>query len=193
MFDFNHLLDITKNYMQQLDLYINKLMKIKLLLLLLVCLVSGMTYAQSINETLVRTEIEKRGYDPERFRQEMIKKGVNPESIDPNNPVDVARAQKAAEEVMAMLDAEKRTNSTPAVKTSSSSTEVQPQSKIDDVRSVDKPENLGAQSSEIQKAVKDGASIEEAVAEKLQEDAKDNLPKANTYGQHIFRDRKSVV
>lgn len=164
-------------------------MKIKYLLLLLVCLVSGMTYAQTINETLVRTEIEKRGYDPERFRLEMIKKGVNPESIVPNNPVDVARAQKAAEEVMAMLDAEKRTKSTTAVKTPTSSTEVQPQSKIDDVRSVDKPENLGVQSSEIQKAVKDGASIEEAVAEKLQEDAKDKLPKANTYGQHIFRDK----
>ncbi len=164
-------------------------MKSRYILLLLICLMSGVTFAQSINETMVRAEIEKKGYDAERFRQEMIKKGVNPESINPDNPQDVARAQKAAHEVMAMLDAEKKVKEKPVSKTTSPSKEVEPQSKIDDVRSADNPDNLSNQSLEIQKAVKEGATIEEAVAEKLQENAKSKLPVAVTYGQHIFRDK----
>lgn len=164
-------------------------MKIKYLLVLMLCLTAMMAYAQNVNEAAVRSEIERRGYDPERFRSEMIKKGVNPESVNPDNPVDVARAKKAAEEVMAMLDAENKEKNKATQKSPSQSTEPQPQSKVDDVRSVDKPENIGNQSHEIQKAVKDGATIEEAVAEKLQEDAKDKLPGAKTYGQQIFRDK----
>ncbi|MBK9736169.1 MAG: hypothetical protein IPO92_14900 [Saprospiraceae bacterium] len=69
-------------------------------------------FSQTINEAAARAEIEKRGYDADRFKQEMINKGVNPDSINPENPVDVARAKKAAEEVMAILDAEKKAKTT---------------------------------------------------------------------------------
>lgn len=164
-------------------------MKLRYLLLLMIGLFSGMTYAQTMNESMVRAEIEKRGYDANRFKEEMIKKGVNPDSVNPDNPLDVARAQKAAEEVMALLDAEKKAKSKSTALPTSTNTESQPQSKVDDVRSADKPENITNQTREIQKAVKEGATIEEAVAEKLQEDAKSNLPMAVTYGQHIFRDK----
>lgn len=176
--------------MKYIHVQIKQIIKIKYILLLLVCLVSGLANSQNINETLVKSEIEKRGYDAERFRQEMIKKGVNPEAVDPDNPQDVTRAKKAAEEVMAMLDAEKRNqNNSDAKQQTSNLIEVRPQSLIDDSRNVDNPANLSTQAKDIQKAVKDGATIEEAVAEKIQEDSKDNLPKATTYGQHIFRDK----
>jgi protein involved in polysaccharide export with SLBB domain len=176
--------------MEYINLQIKEIIKFRYILLLLVCLVSGVVYSQNINETMIKSEIEKRGYDPERFRQEMIKKGINPGSVNPDNPQDVARAQKAAEEVMAILDAEKKTKSaTGAGNTTFPSVEVQPQSRIDDIRSVDKPEKIATQSQDIQKAVKDGATIEEAVAEKLQENTKDRLPNATTYGQQIFRDK----
>jgi protein involved in polysaccharide export with SLBB domain len=150
------------------------------------------TYGQVLNEAAARGELEKRGYDADRFEQEMIKKGVNPKAIDTNNPVEVARAKKAAEEVMALLDAEK--NAKNATKEAKPTTEItQPQSKVDDTRSVDQPSKVAVQTKDIQKAVKDGATIEEAVSEKLQEASKTTLPAAKTYGQQIFRDKSLQI
>ncbi|KXK40765.1 MAG: hypothetical protein UZ09_BCD002000253 [Bacteroidetes bacterium OLB9] len=141
-------------------------MKIKILFFLWMALFTAQwTYAQNITEAAARAELEKRGYDADRFKTEMIKKGVNPDAINPDNPADVARAKKAAEEVMAMLDAEKRNGTTQPSSTTTGKTTT-PESKPDDIRSVDKLENISPQATEIQKAVKDGATIEEAVAEK---------------------------
>ena len=142
-------------------------------------------YSQMINEAVARAEIEKRGYDADRFKQEMIKKGVNPDNINPDNPVEVARAKKAAEEVMAILDAEKKSKEQPvATPQNQDQSNKSQQSKTDNTRSADDSNKLTNQSKEIQKAVKEGATIEEAVSEKLQDDAKEKLPPAKTYGQH---------
>lgn len=150
-------------------------------------------FSQTINEAAARAEIEKRGYDADRFKQEMINKGVNPDSINTQNPADVARAKKAAEEVMAMLDAEKKAKTTKPTQKDPEEIKTQvikqPQSKIDEVRTVDQKEKVANQAKDIQKAVKDGATIEEAISEKLQESANEKLPPAQTYGQHIFRDK----
>ena len=164
----------------------------RLLLFILFIFVSNIVSGQALNEAAARAELEKRGYNAERFEQEMLKKGVNPKAIDVNNPVEVARAKKAAEEVMAMLDAEKKskemaTTNVPATPVN------EPQSKLDETRSVDEPSKVSIQTKDIQKAVKEGATIEEAVSEKLQEAAKDKLPDAKTYGQHIFRDKSLQI
>jgi len=165
-----------------------KVMTYKYLILVLFCFISFASFSQGINEAAARAEIQKRGYDADRFKEEMLKKGVNPESIDPNNPVEVARAKKAAEEVMVILDKEKKQNA--KGKETEDNKEIQkPQSKIDETRTVDENVKVGNQTKDIQKAVKEGATIEEAVAEKIQETAKEKLPEATTYGQHIFRDK----
>jgi len=155
--------------------------KIKLLYtLFFFFVVFQISLAQSPNEQAARSELAKRGYDADRFNQEMLKKGVDPAKIDPKNPSDVARAKKAAEEVAAMLDKEKKATSTP----STDGTNIQePQSKTDNVRSADAPSKIANQTKDIQKAVKDGATIEEAVSEKLQEVANEKVPQATTYGQ----------
>lgn len=160
----------------------------RFLLFIFLSFISITAYSQNINEAAARAELEKRGLDADRFKQEMIKKGVNPDAINPENPADVARAKKAAEEVMAILDAEKKAKEKPA-NPAPAPTTTPPQSKIDDTRSVDEPSKVSVQTKDIQKAVKDGATIEEAVSEKLQEASKDKLPQAVTYGQHIFRDK----
>lgn len=148
------------------------------------------SFSQSVEEAAIRAEIEKRGYDAERFRTEMIKKGVNPDAINQDNPADMARAKKAAEEVMAMLEAEKRAKqATTQTPQPSQVTTAEPQSKIDKTRSADDESKIANQTKDIQKAVKDGATIEEAVSEKLQEVASAKLPPAQTYGQHLFRDK----
>jgi protein involved in polysaccharide export with SLBB domain len=160
----------------------------RFLLFIFLSFISITAYSQNINEAAARAELEKRGLDADRFKQEMIKKGVNPDAVNPENPADVARAKKAAEEVMAILDAEKKAKEKPA-NPAPAPTTTPPQSKIDDTRSVDEPSKVSVQTKDIQKAVKDGATIEEAVSEKLQEASKDKLPQAVTYGQHIFRDK----
>ena len=141
-----------------------------------------------VNEAAVRSELEKRGYNADRFKEEMIKKGVNPDAINTDNPADVARAKKAAEEVMAMFDAEKNAAKSTATTSKPVNTQ-EPASKLDNTRSADDPSKIALQSKDIQKAVKEGATIEEAVSEKLQESAKENIPAPKTYGQHIFRDK----
>lgn len=164
----------------------------RILLFFFLSVLSFNSFGQVLNEAAARSELEKRGYDADRFEQEMIKKGVNPKAIDTNNPVEVARAKKAAEEVMAILDAEKNTKN--AANDQKSNTEnTPPQSKIDDTRSVDQPAKVSVQTKDIQKAVKDGATIEEAVSEKLQEASKSALPPAKTYGQQIFRDKSLQI
>ena len=164
----------------------------RLLLFILFIFVSNIVSGQALNEAAARAELEKRGYNAERFEQEMLKKGVNPKAIDVNNPVEVARAKKAAEEVMAMLDAEKKSKETPTTNVPATPVN-EPQSKLDETRSVDDPSKVSIQTKDIQKAVKEGATIEEAVSEKLQEAAKDKLPDAKTYGQHIFRDKSLQI
>ncbi len=161
-------------------------MTYRLLLFILISFISFSSFGQVLNETNIRAEIEKRGYDADRFEQEMIKKGVNPKAIDPNNPAEVARAQKAAQEVMAILDTEKKAKENPENKTSISTT---PTKETDEKRTADESAKVSNQTKDIQKAVKEGATIEEAVSEKIQEAEKDKLPSARTYGQQIFRDK----
>ncbi|MFZ1455847.1 MAG: hypothetical protein WAT46_07385, partial [Saprospiraceae bacterium] len=86
----------------------------RFLLFLFLSFISITAHSQNINEAAARAELEKRGYDAERFEQELIKKGVNPRTIDQNNPSEVARAQKAGQEVIAILDAEKKAKEKPA-------------------------------------------------------------------------------
>lgn len=62
----------------------------RFLLFLFLSFISITAYSQNINEAAARAELEKRGYDAERFKQEMIKKGVNPDAINTENPMDVA-------------------------------------------------------------------------------------------------------
>lgn len=152
--------------------------------------------AQNITEAAARAELQKRGYDETRFREELTKKGINIDAVDRNNPAEVAKVEQAVKEVMAILDAEKNagssgsnTSGTSANTGGNNPNPPVPQSKIDDTRSVDKEAKVANQSKEIQKAVKEGATIEEAVAEKIQESSSKQLPTAITYGQHIFRDK----
>lgn len=165
-------------------------MKFKLLVLFAFVLNGLFSYGQSMTEAAARAELQKRGYDESRFREELLKKGVNIDAVDANNPVEMAKTEKAVKEVMEILEKEKRSKDTsksssssissPPVSTKELPVEEQPRS----------AENaVVKQSKDIQKAVKDGATIEEAVSEKIQEDKKNVPPTPITYGQHIFRDK----
>jgi protein involved in polysaccharide export with SLBB domain len=160
------------------------------IILFFICFCFTVGYTQSVTIDAARAELQKRGYDETRFREEMAKKGFpNPESIDPNNTVEMARAQKAVEEVMQILDKERSSNSSstppPTINTTPNPAGTQAPPVLDPT----KEQNVLNQSKDIQKAVKEGATLEEAVVEKIQDQTKENLPLAITYGQHIFRDK----
>ncbi len=153
-----------------------------------------LSYSQNMTEAAARAELQRRGYDETRFREELNKKGVNIDAVDPNNPVEVAKAEKAVREVMEILDKEKKENSVskvPAPPTPQETKEkIQPTPKTTDpVNEI----NVFKQSKEIKKAVKDGATLEEAVTESIQEATKKVAPPSGTYGQHIFRDKSLTV
>lgn len=142
-----------------------------------------MISAQSPAETMAKAELQKRGLDESRVREELLKRGVDVDNIDPNNKQQILQYEKVIREVITMLEAEKKQNGTQKPTTKAN------QADDSKKRSSDAPEVILKQTPEIQKAVKEGATIEEAVAEKIQESVVSTLPTAKTYGQHIFRDK----
>lgn len=142
--------------------------------------------SQSPVETAARAELEKRGLDENRVREELLKRGVDVDKIDPNNRQQVMQYEKVIREVITMLEQEKKNQGQNTVENNRKAAgSVEDKEK----RSVDTPEAVARQSTEIQKAVKEGATIEEAVTEKIQESVSQTLPRPMTYGQHIFRDK----
>src|SRR5690606_35824820 len=142
-------------------------------------------FGQNQVETMARAELQKRGLDETRVREELLKRGVDLNNIDPNNKQQILANEKIIREVIDMLEKEKQATKNPAHKTDSDS----PAKPVAEIRrSVDEAA-LNTQSKDIQKAVKDGATIEEAISEKIQETTKSSIPEALTYGQHIFRDK----
>ena len=144
--------------------------------------------AQSPAEAAAKAELEKRGLDEGRVREELLKRGVDVDNIDPTNKQQVLQYEKVIREVITQLEQEKKAKTNPAANVKKQSE--QPKSKEDPkVITSDSTQVVARQSKEIQKAVKDGATIEEAISEKIQENVQSKLPPANTYGQHIFRDK----
>ena len=155
------------------------------LFILFITVGSCISYGQTITESAARAELEKRGLDETRVKEELLKRGVDVDNIDPNNKQQVLQYEKVIREVITMLEAEKKAKGTQQP----NNTMGQKPATGDKTRSVDSQDSLSKQTPDIQKAVKDGATVEEAVSEKIQEKDKQNLPAALTYGQHIFRDK----
>lgn len=140
-------------------------------------LIGSEAFAQAMTKDAAIEEIRKRGLDENEVISEMLKKGVDLNKIDPNNPADLIKAEKALREVIAELEAKKDTS--PDI-----STEIP-------IEEMDKKETKAAvqNSEEIIDAVEDGATLEEAVTETLQEIQDEALAEPSTYGQHLFRNK----
>ena len=165
-------------------------MQVRYLLLCILVFFFSEIIGQNQVETMARAELQKRGLDETRVREELLKRGVDLNNIDPNNKQQILANEKVIREVIDMLEKEKaqanEKSSTSGTNNKDSGTGGKPVS--EERRSADEAA-LNTQSKEIQKAVKDGATIEEAIAEKIQETTKSSIPIALTYGQHIFRDK----
>jgi len=135
---------------------------IVLITLLVSC--SFIAVSQVPSESEAKAELEKRGIDEAEFRAELLARGIDIDNINTSDPAELLRVQETIEEVMAQLEAKEAV--------------------IEGNEQV-----LISQADEIQEAVEDGATLEEAITEELQEEVAEELPQAQLYGHHLFRNK----
>lgn len=159
-----------------------------------------------ISPAQAQAELQKRGITEAELRAKLLEKGVNLDNIDPTNPTEVAQAQKAIEEAIKEIEAEKQqdSNSENSAEGKSENNKSSESSNGEDSiketsegikQTIDNKveEQIGEASQksveEINEAIEDGKSIEDAVAEEASELIQDQLPNSNIYGQQLFRNK----
>lgn len=138
-------------------------------------MIAGQINGSAELEARARQELNARGLDEDQVRARLEERGIDVYSIDTNNPVEMLKAQKALEDVLAELESEKLVANVG-----------QRQIVSDTLKEKDK-KIIAKKSEEVSEAVEDGSSLEEAVSETLTEDQTRKLPKSNIYGQEVFR------
>lgn len=176
---------------------VKKMRLFTILILIFSCLYIN---AQVISESAARDELAKRGISEAQFRAEMLRRGINLDNIDPNNTQELLRIEKEVKEALEKLEKENKKDVSKESKTKNAKPNANEKEITADTlkekalrdtlsqRESDKARMATKSSTEIKKALESGASLEEAVAENLQEKQRDKLPEAETYGQQLFRD-----
>jgi protein involved in polysaccharide export with SLBB domain len=190
----------------------------KILVFLFVCFIIniqnilGQTLSPNIpNVAGIRKQLTEKGIAEKDFVTKLKQKGIVLESIDGSDPDQVIIAESAIREVISELQGGNgenkptkvqvdvvRKDSVPVQKAEpvkegeeEKGADGKPKKKFTDKEKTDalKETAKKATTKEITKAVKEGATVEEAVTEKISESIKDQLPPATTWGQQIFRDK----
>lgn len=141
-----------------------------ILLILFLCI--NAAYSQTIDPDTARKELEERGLQEEEVREKMLKRGIDIDNIDPTDPAEISKAEKALEEVIKEIEAESKQSTEKAL------------------------DQLASESTEdIQDAVEEGKPLDEAIAEEIIDAQNQNadLPPTRIYGQQIFRDKTISV
>ena len=142
----------------------------------------------------VRAELEKKGLEEDVFRKKLMERGIDIDNIDNTNPNEVFKLQKALEEVTREIELEKKeAQLDKAKKEVVEETTKEIEQKTEKIISDEVKEVASGTADEITDAVKDGATIEEALAEGIIDAQKDDLPPAVIFGQHIFRNKEIGV
>lgn len=132
---------------------------------------------QSFTEQAAKEELARRGLadQEERILRELADRDIDLNAVDVNDAVEMQRVQQALEEIIADIEREKKEqlSATPTSEINANPDQKQDSPKIDD--------------QEVIEAVKDGATVDEAITDQVRESEEEKLPEAITYGQHIFR------
>ena len=148
-----------------------------IIILLFAMVMVSPVMSQSITEQAAKEELARRGLaDQEnRIKAELLEQGIDINNVNVNNPSEVKKVQDALEAIISKIEAEKK-----AVLSDSGSSTVSSGEAKD-------LETLKVDDTEVIEAVKDGATVEEAIVDQIRENEEESLPTAITYGQHIFR------
>jgi len=152
--------------------------------------------APSVQEQ-ARQEIQRRGLDEAEVRARLLQRGID---MDKVTPEQLPQLQGTIEQVIKELEAEKAQQQAKPAQPPSGKPAAEPPTKpAKPADSPKTPEDPSARiarerAEAIQQKVKQGVSIEEAIAEELAAAAQeDSLPPALVYGQHLFRDKSLSV
>ena len=157
------------------------------------CLLSvSSTFAQvpPITESQARAELDKLGMTEEDFRAKLMERGIDIDQIDLNKPSELARLQKAVEEIEAEVKGANGNTDTPNInKGEVPSTIIEGETtKVEDTVSEEVKE-AATTVNEISEGAVEGEMVEPVLADGIKEVKDEVLPPSIIYGQHIFRNK----
>ncbi|MDG1101511.1 MAG: SLBB domain-containing protein [Saprospiraceae bacterium] len=136
--------------------------------------------SQSITEQAAKEELARRGLadQEDRIKAELSEYGIDINNVDVNNPTEVSRVQAILEKIISKIEAEKKDE----LNAKTNKGEI-----VAPVEKSNSQESIEVDDTEVIKAEKDGATLDEAIVDIVRENEEGKLPDAITYGQHIFR------
>ena len=162
----------------------------RLHLLFIFSFFTTLTFAQ-VNPTVqaaARAQLAQKGISEEEMRAKLLQKGINVDQVTPEQlPALQASIEQAVKEIEAEKALKSKGQAMPAVTIGRGAA---PSTAKEEVKQAAKEEvsKVAARSGiEVQQRVKEGATVEEAVAETLNKQVKsDTMPKSVIWGQQIF-------
>ena len=155
----------------------------------LLCFMSVFTLiaqVPAVTEAQVEARLNKVGTDEDEVRKRLLQRGIDIDNIDPTNAGQVASLERALDEVLKEIEAEKK------AELENVKEEAKEEIKIESEKVI--KEEIKDVASEIDEAViekvEDGATVEEAISESIIEAQQNELPKSTIFGQQIFRNRE---
>ena len=165
---------------------------IKMRYLLLISLIFSCLYldAQVFTESSARAELQKRNISEERFREELLKRGIDLNNIDPNNTQELLRIEGEVKAVLNQLEKEAASK----IATENDTTKVDIiEKKTKEIRERDAANNANG----IALKPQINENIKPVVLTQLQIDSiarvKKVTPDTSIYGHHIFKDKSLKV
>jgi protein involved in polysaccharide export with SLBB domain len=144
----------------------------------------------SAMEATARTQLQQKGISETEMRTKMLEKGIN---IDQISVDQLPALQPLVEQAIREIEAEKaKTAAVKSVVVPKEPQTVQSANIAKDpkVLETEVKKVAAKSSSEVNERIRNGATIEEAVTEALQDEAIDEkAPKAKIYGQELFRNK----
>jgi len=148
-------------------------------LLTVMMLVNSAPFLMAQTPEQAQQELQKLGLDDQIVKEKLLQRGIDVDNIDINNPEEIFNLEKNLGEVIAEIEKERvqETIGTPDEKTDLKSGRVTEEEK----------KILVKEAEDISESLEEGATLEEAVSEELNEALESELPKGKLYGQEIFR------
>ncbi len=143
--------------------------------------------AQQMQEK-ARAEISKRGLEESAVRDRLRQRGIDIDNITPQQALSL---QADIEAVLQELEAEKKRATPPAG--TQPLPPVPTETPAAGTPEIPSAPPAGNRSVEVQQKVRQGASLEEALSEEAEANAKKSLPPSPIYGQNLFREKSIAV
>lgn len=187
---------------------LNRFLKIQFFFLVfLFSLPSTSLFSQVPAQAEIQKELNRRDIDQIELESRLRLKGFDLNNIDPTDPGQVKALESAVKEVVDEMEAEKekesketqtRNDSVPVQKDEPRIAEqidtvflTEDKTTPSQVSEQELPKNVDL--VEIQKAIEEGATLEEAIAEQISKQKEKKLPPPKTWGQQIFRDKNISI